>query len=81
MKGPNKAKLQRLIDSATSASNMMHNAHGALNEYCLEIYGATPGDVDADGIVDGCFGGCGLSVGIGADQFDREMRAAIGQRP
>lgn len=69
-----RAKLQRMIDKTVKASNAFFETQRALNEYARERYGAEPGDVDADHIIDGVMGGCGRSEGMTANDFDRTMR-------
>lgn len=67
------AKLQRMIDRTVKAQNLYHKAQSVLNDYCREHYGHEPGDIDADGIIDAVFGGCGLSTGMSAREFDEIM--------
>lgn len=69
-------KLQRLINITAQAHAKAHFAENELSEFCLARYGAIPGDVDADGIIDSVLGGCGAPRGMSADEFDAEMRAA-----
>lgn len=71
----NKKKLQRLIDRTVKTSNAFQEAQSELNEYCIELYGSDPSDLDADILLDAVYGGCGLSRGFSADDFDQEMRA------
>jgi hypothetical protein len=71
-------KLQRLIDMTVKHGAAYYEAQAELNDWCREHYGVEPGDVDADGIIDAVFGGCGIPVGMSADAFDGEMRNRIG---
>jgi len=45
-------------------------------EHCVEVYGAEPGDVDADEIID-TLGGCGMASEIPVEDFDRIMKQAV----
>jgi hypothetical protein len=67
-------RLQRLIDASVKASNAFHTTQNAVNDFCRNTYGVEPGDVDADAIIDAVFGGCGLSTGMTAREFDETMR-------
>ncbi len=70
-------KLQTLIDRTVKAQNEFFHAQAALNDFCKERYGHEPGEVDADAIIDGVLGGCGLASSMSAKEFDMEMKKAI----
>jgi len=72
-----RAKLQRMIDRTAKLNEKYHNAQKDLNDWCIDHYGQEPGDVDADGIIDALFGGCGAGSSISAESFDKEMLACI----
>jgi 2C-methyl-D-erythritol 2,4-cyclodiphosphate synthase len=74
------AKLQRLIDRTVKANNDFQRAQSVLMEECLKRYGHEPGDVDCDAIIDSVLGGCGVSDGMSAEDFDREMSAAVSRK-
>ncbi len=65
---------QGLIDRCVEANNAAHKAEAAMEEYCLALYGFTASDKDYDSIIDAVFGGCGVSAGMLADEFDKIMR-------
>lgn len=67
-------KLQRMIDKTAKRSAAYYEAQAQLNDWCQKHYGYEPGDVDADGIIDAVFGGCGAAAGMSASDFDGEMR-------
>jgi len=67
------ARLQRLIDRTSRTSNAFHEEQAKLMEFCREKYGKEPGDIDADQIIDAVLGGCGLSEGMSAAEFDAIM--------
>lgn len=67
-------KLQSLIDATARANAAYYAAQAKLNDWCAQHYGAEPGDVDADVIIDAVFGGCGAATGLSVDEFDEEMR-------
>lgn len=75
----NRQKLQRLIDRCAAAYNAAHEAATALNEECERLYGRAPADIDVDYIIDGVYGGCGLSEGMDARDFHETMLQAIGE--
>ncbi len=70
-------KLQGLIDRTAKASRSFQLANSELMEYCLEVYGFEPGDVDADAIIDGVLGGDGMPNGMSAKEFDAIMRSSM----
>lgn len=67
-------KLQSLINKSVRAHNDASMAGSALNDYCEKTYGVSPSDVDADAIIDSCFGGCGQSSGMSAEEFHQIMK-------
>lgn len=69
----NLKKLQKLIDKAVAAHTDAHIAQTALDQYTIEVYGVTSGDVDADSIIDAVEGGCGVPNGMDARDYDRIM--------
>lgn len=71
--------LQKLIDNAAVRGAAYFHAQAALNEFCLNKYGAEPGDVDADEIIDSVFGGSGSNSGIPAERFDEIMSELTAQ--
>ncbi len=73
----NRRKLQSLINRAAKTSTAFHNAQAALNDYCREVYGAEPGDLDCDDIIDGVLGGCGVCNGMTAEDFDASMKERL----
>lgn len=75
--GEEAANLQKMIDRTAKHGRAFHQAQSELNEWCREMYGQEPGDVDADGIIDCVFGGCGLPSGMPWTDFDREMRERV----
>jgi hypothetical protein len=68
-------KLQNLIDRTVRHGSAYYRAQTELNEFARELYGVEPGDVDADDIIDGIFGGCGEPTAMSADEFDITMRS------
>lgn len=68
------AKLQTLIWKSADAHAAAHRAAGELDEFCMKHYGTTPSDEDADYIIDACLGGCGVSDGMKAEEFDAIMK-------
>jgi hypothetical protein len=80
MNGRKLAKLQAMIDETVEACSAFFKAQHKLNEWCLEEYGVSPGDVDADDILDSVFGGCGEPSSIRAKEFDDVMRECSGSR-
>ncbi len=70
--------LQKLIDECTRASSKAWVAQNALNDRCEEIWGMTPGDLDADTIIDGVYAANGPSNPMTAAQFKEEMQRALG---
>lgn len=75
-------KLQRMIDRTAKLNEKYHHAQRELNDWCIDHYGQEPGDVDADGIIDALFGGCGAGNSISAESFDKEMLSCIrSQKP
>lgn len=77
MKRPNKRKLQAMINRTAITGCSFHRAQAELNEYCREIYGREPGEVDADSIIDAVMGGCGEPDGMNAAEFDEIMKKCI----
>ncbi len=57
------ARLQVLIDRAIAANNIANSATAKLMEYSRDRYGAEPGDIDADYILDGL----GMTGSLGGD--------------
>lgn len=80
MKKQGLSALQKLIDRTVAAVTTAQEAENALCEYCLAHYGAVPGDIDADQIIDGVLGGCGIPNGMSAEDFDRIMRESTNSR-
>lgn len=74
LQGRNLAKLQAMIDRTAKAASAFNRHQSELNEWARNHYGAEPGDIDADYIIDSIFGGCGMASGMPADQFDQIMR-------
>lgn len=68
------SQLQRLINNTVRAQNAYYRHQAVLNNFCREFYGCEPGDIDADHIIDGVFGGCGVAPGMTADEFDTIMQ-------
>lgn len=68
------SRLQRLIDRTVRTQNAFHVEQERLMEFCRERYGVEPGDIDADAIIDGVLGGCGMASGMSAEDFDAAMR-------
>lgn len=73
----NRRKLQSLIDRTAKASAIYHDAQAKLNDYCLEVYGQEPGEIDCDSVIDAVFGGCGIAPGMTADAFDAAMKESL----
>nr|WP_279086030.1 hypothetical protein [Comamonas thiooxydans] len=71
-----KRQLQAALNSLTTASNRAHTAREKIMDHCKAVYGFEPGDVDFDEFIDACDGGCGMSQGMSADEFEAGMRAA-----
>lgn len=71
----NEKRLQSLINSAVKANNSTYKAEKALNRFCEDHWGFAPSDVGCDWIIDGVFGGCGLSRGMSASEFILHMDA------
>lgn len=69
-------RMQRLIDACAKHGAAYFSAQAKLNELCKDKYGAEPGDVDADQIIDAVFGGCGTPSGMSAEDFDAIMLEA-----
>ena len=69
-------RLQGMIDRTAKASAEFHREQAALMDWCRERYGFEPGDHDADTIIDAVLGGCGITPGMSADDFDAAMLAA-----
>lgn len=69
-------KLQGMIDRTSKAGQRYYAEQAALNEWAREKYGAEPGDIDADGIIDAVFGGSGNPSGMDADDFHDQMTGA-----
>lgn len=78
---PNMRRLQRLIDRAAKAATANHLATAALCDESQRLYGAVPGDVDADQIIDSVLGGSGTAAGMSAEEFDAIMRELTERRP
>lgn len=68
--------LQKMIDKLVYAQNAVHLCTQELDAYCEGRYGFSPSDRDVDGILDSVYGGCGLSSGMSAEDFDKAMKAA-----
>lgn len=71
-------ELQRLINRSVKAHNAALDAANELNDYCIVRWNITPSDLDADNIIDACFGGCGMSDGMKAADFERTMQQLTG---
>ena len=63
----NARKLQKLIDTAAKHGDAHFRAICALDEYCQEIYGTTPSDIDCDQILDAVYGASGSCASIPAE--------------
>ncbi len=72
--------LQKRIDAVVRAQNAAHLATDRLYELCEKFYGATPSDVDADGILDGVCGYNGMTQGITSAEFHAEMLESIARK-
>lgn len=72
MKKVNMRRLARLIDATARTASAAFKANTALMDYCRDVYGAEPGDVDADGIID-ALGGAGDCNGLSAEEFHQTM--------
>lgn len=66
-------KLQGMIDRTARAHAKFYAEQERLNDWCKARYGAEPGDVDADTIIDAVMGGCGPAGGMDAEEFDQAM--------
>lgn len=71
-------KLQAMIDRTVRTCAVFYEAQRKLNDWTRNRYGVEPGDIDADQIIDGVFGGGGVPGGITADEFDRIMTEGSG---
>jgi hypothetical protein len=69
-----KDKLQRLIDRAAETSSDHFKAVTALDDFCLDHFGATPSELDADSIIDAVLGGGGEAAGMKAEEFIAIMK-------
>jgi hypothetical protein len=66
-----------MIKKSVSAHNAVHLADRELNKFCEEVWGFAPSDRDVNEIIDGVFGGCGLSRGMSIMDFVRIMNEAM----
>lgn len=72
--GADRRRLRTALRRSQKASNAACEAHNALAEVFTDIYGAEPGMVDADSIIDAYMGGCGMSeTVVDVDEVHREM--------
>lgn len=69
-------QLDKALADLAAANNAAAVARNKIMEHCEEVYGCSPGDVDFDEFVDACDGGCGMSAGMSAKDFNTGMRAA-----
>ncbi|MFM5296546.1 hypothetical protein ACEUAI_20165 [Aeromonas veronii] len=76
----NKRELNETLSGLAEAHNTVIRLQNKLSEHCLEVYGVEPGDIDNDVYIDRVGGGCGLSTGMSAEEFDRSMRECIERR-
>jgi len=68
-----KRELQATLAALAKAKNQAHIARAKISEHCIEIYGVDPSDIDNEEFIDLCDGGCGMSSGMTADDFERSM--------
>lgn len=66
-------ELQRMIDRTVKHGQAYHAAQSELSEWTRERYGREAGDIDADEIIDGVFGGSGVPSGMAAARYHRIM--------
>lgn len=69
-----KRELQATLDALAKANSRAHIARAKIAVHCAEVYGIDPADIDNEDFIDRCDGGCGVSEGMTADDFDRSMR-------
>jgi len=68
-----KRELQAALYALAKANSRAHIERAKIAEHCAEVYGVDPADVDNEEFIDKCDGGCGMSDGMTADDFDRSM--------
>jgi hypothetical protein len=68
-----KRELQAALDALAKANSRAHKARAKIAEHCAEVYGVDPADIDNEEFIDKCDGGCGVSDGMTADDFERSM--------
>ena len=73
-----KSQLQAALDSLASANNRAQKARNKIMEHSIVVYGVIPGDVDNDYFIDGVDSGCGATLGMTAEEFDKSMRKCMG---
>lgn len=67
------SQLQKSINQLVSANNKAFIAKEKIINHCMEVYGASPFDINNDFFIDSCDSGCGLSHSISADEFHESM--------
>lgn len=67
-------RLQAMIDRTAKAAREFHHAQAELNDWCLDVYGVEPADINADEIIDAVMGGGGAAPGMEASAFHAIMK-------
>ncbi|QGZ14034.1 hypothetical protein PP939_gp205 [Rhizobium phage RL38J1] len=68
-----RGELHKLIKAATRSSNNYVRDTTNLDVFCAEVFGFAPADIDADYIIDSCYGAAGQSDGISVNEFIKAM--------
>lgn len=68
-----KRELQAALDALAKANSRAHIERAKIAKHCAEVYGVDPADIDNEEFIDRVDGGCGVSEGMSADEFDRSM--------
>ncbi|QNH72029.1 hypothetical protein P9VFCI_107 [Rhizobium phage P9VFCI] len=48
-----------------------------LDVFCSEVFGFAPADIDADEIIDSCYGAAGQTDGISVNEFIKAMKSKL----
>ncbi|WP_425404581.1 hypothetical protein [Hwanghaeella sp.] len=72
-----KTQLQDQIKRSVRGWNLYREAQDRIAEHCIAVYGVTPGDVDADEIIDAIGGGGGTASEMSVEEFDRVMKQSL----
>ncbi|AIK68399.1 hypothetical protein P10VF_186 [Rhizobium phage vB_RleM_P10VF] len=72
-----RGELHKLIKAATRASNDYVRATMNLDVFCSEVFGFAPADIDADEIIDSCYGAAGQTDGISVNEFIKAMKSKL----